>query len=109
LAPLRRLASARALLVGTAARGAVPTLEMAGFLVGCEIGLADGERGCAATSNQIVYAIIGILSRERRTDSVKCGAGIIRHTRPTRDGDLLIHQSSVNCLILVTLDEAKTQ
>jgi hypothetical protein len=29
--------------------------------------------------------------------------------RPTRDGDLLIHQSSTNRIILVELDEAKTQ
>jgi hypothetical protein len=34
LAPLRRLASARALLTETAARGAAPTLDMAGFLAG---------------------------------------------------------------------------
>jgi hypothetical protein len=33
-APLRRLAAARALLVGTAARGAAPALDMAGFLMG---------------------------------------------------------------------------
>jgi virginiamycin B lyase len=36
-------------------------------------------------------------------------AGIIRHMRPTRDGDLLIHQSSTNRIIRVELDEAKTQ
>jgi len=30
-------------------------------------------------------------------------AGIIRPMRPTRDGDLLIHQSSTNRIILVTL------
>jgi virginiamycin B lyase len=30
-------------------------------------------------------------------------AGIVRHMRPTRDGDLLIHQSSTNRIILVTL------
>jgi virginiamycin B lyase len=36
-------------------------------------------------------------------------AGIIRHMRPTRDGDLLIHQSSTNRIILVELDEATTQ
>jgi len=30
-------------------------------------------------------------------------AGIIRHMRPTRDGNLLIHQSSTNRIILVTL------
>jgi hypothetical protein len=30
--PLRRLASARALLIGTAARGAAPSSDMAGFL-----------------------------------------------------------------------------
>ena len=29
-------------------------------------------------------------------------AGIIRHMRPTRGGDLLIHQSSTNRVILVT-------
>jgi hypothetical protein len=34
LAPFRRLASARALLTGTAARGAAPTFDMAGFLQG---------------------------------------------------------------------------
>jgi virginiamycin B lyase len=33
-------------------------------------------------------------------------AGIVRHMRPTRDGDLLIHQSSTNRIILVTLDGA---
>jgi len=30
-------------------------------------------------------------------------AGIIRHMRPTRDGNLLIHQSSTNRIILVTI------
>lgn len=30
-------------------------------------------------------------------------AGIVRHMRPTRDGNLLIHQSSTNRIILVTL------
>ena len=30
-------------------------------------------------------------------------AGIIRHMRPTADGNLLIHQSSTNRIILVTL------
>jgi virginiamycin B lyase len=37
-------------------------------------------------------------------------AGIVRHMRPTRDGNLLIHQSSTNRIILVTLSgRAKTQ
>ena len=37
-------------------------------------------------------------------------AGIIRHMRPTRDGNLLIHQSSTNRITLVTIKEAaKTQ
>jgi virginiamycin B lyase len=36
-------------------------------------------------------------------------AGIVRHMRPTRDGNLLIHQSSTNRIILVTLDGATTQ
>jgi len=37
-------------------------------------------------------------------------AGIVRHMRPTRDGNLLIHQSSTNRIILVTLKgKAKTQ
>jgi virginiamycin B lyase len=36
-------------------------------------------------------------------------AGIIRHMRPTRDGNLLIHQSSTNRIILVDLDGATTQ
>jgi virginiamycin B lyase len=37
-------------------------------------------------------------------------AGIIRHMRPTRDGNLLIHQSSTNRIILVTLNgRAETQ
>ena len=36
-------------------------------------------------------------------------AGIIRHMRPTRDGNLLIHQSSTNRIILVTLPPATTQ
>jgi virginiamycin B lyase len=36
-------------------------------------------------------------------------AGIIRHMRPTRDGNLLIHQSSTNRIILVTLNGATTQ
>ena len=31
-------------------------------------------------------------------------AGIVRHMRPTRDGDLLIHQSSTNRIILVRLE-----
>lgn len=33
--------------------------------------------------------------------SGKVYAGIVRHMRPTRDGDLLIHQSSTNRIILV--------
>jgi hypothetical protein len=37
-------------------------------------------------------------------------AGINRHIRPTRDGNLLIHQSSTNRIILVTLNgREKTQ
>jgi virginiamycin B lyase len=37
-------------------------------------------------------------------------AGIVRHMRPTRDGNLLIHQSSTNRIILVTLTRpAETQ
>jgi virginiamycin B lyase len=36
-------------------------------------------------------------------------AGIVRHMRATRDGDLLIHQSSTNRIILVELDGARTQ
>jgi virginiamycin B lyase len=35
-------------------------------------------------------------------------AGIIRHMRPTRDGNLLIHQSSTNRILLVTLNGAAT-
>jgi virginiamycin B lyase len=35
-------------------------------------------------------------------------AGIIRHMRPTRDGNLLIHQSSTNRIILVTVDDRAT-
>jgi virginiamycin B lyase len=31
-------------------------------------------------------------------------AGIVRHMRPTRDGNLLIHQSSTNRIILVRLN-----
>lgn len=33
-------------------------------------------------------------------------AGIVRHMRPTRDGDLLIHQSSTNRIILVPVRSA---
>lgn len=33
-------------------------------------------------------------------------AGIVRHMRPTREGDLLIHQSSTNRILLVRLDRA---
>jgi len=33
-------------------------------------------------------------------------AGIVRHMRPTREGNLLIHQSSTNRIILVTLNKA---
>ena len=33
-------------------------------------------------------------------------AGIIRHMRPTREGNLLIHQSSTNRIILVTLNRS---
>jgi virginiamycin B lyase len=33
-------------------------------------------------------------------------AGIVRHMRPTADGDLLIHQSSTNRIIRVTLPDA---
>ncbi len=32
-------------------------------------------------------------------------AGIIRHMRPTRDGNLLIHQSSTNRIMLVTIEK----
>jgi virginiamycin B lyase len=33
-------------------------------------------------------------------------AGIVRHMRPTRDGNLLIHQSSTNRILLVTVQNA---
>jgi virginiamycin B lyase len=33
--------------------------------------------------------------------------GILRHMRPTRDGNLLIHQTSTNRIMLVTLDRAR--
>jgi virginiamycin B lyase len=33
-------------------------------------------------------------------------AGIVRHMRPTREGNLLIHQSSTNRIILVTLNRS---
>ena len=33
-------------------------------------------------------------------------AGIVRHMRPTRDGNLLIHQSSTNRIILVTINRS---
>ena len=33
-------------------------------------------------------------------------AGIVRHMRPTRDGNLLIHQSSTNRISLVTINGA---
>ena len=36
--------------------------------------------------------------------SGKVHAGIIRHMRPTRDGDLLIHQSSTNHIIRVNIE-----
>jgi virginiamycin B lyase len=36
-------------------------------------------------------------------------AGIVRHMRPTRSGDLLIHQSSTNRVILVSVDQAVTE
>ncbi|HKY07501.1 MAG TPA: cytochrome C [Candidatus Binatia bacterium] len=36
-------------------------------------------------------------------------AGIVRHMRPTREGNLLIHQSSTNRIILVTLNRAATR
>jgi virginiamycin B lyase len=36
-------------------------------------------------------------------------AGIVRHMRPTREGNLLIHQSSTNRIILVTLKKGSTQ
>ncbi|MGH6946103.1 MAG: virginiamycin B lyase family protein [Kiloniellales bacterium] len=36
-------------------------------------------------------------------------AGIVRHMRPTSDGNLLIHQSSTNRIILVTIKPAATQ
>ena len=35
-------------------------------------------------------------------------AGIVRHMRPTREGNLLIHQSSTNRIILVTLKHPTT-
>ncbi len=33
-------------------------------------------------------------------------AGIIRHMRPTRDGNLLIHQTATNVIMRVTLKDA---
>ncbi len=36
-------------------------------------------------------------------------AGIVRHMRPTRDGNLLIHQSSTNRIILMTLKNPATK
>jgi virginiamycin B lyase len=36
-------------------------------------------------------------------------AGIVRHMRPTRDGNLLIHQSSTNRIQLVTLPRRAAQ
>ena len=36
-------------------------------------------------------------------------AGIVRHMRPTREGNLLIHQSSTNRIILVTLKRPTTR
>ena len=36
-------------------------------------------------------------------------AGIVRHMRPTREGNLLIHQSSTNRITLVTLKRASTR
>jgi virginiamycin B lyase len=38
--------------------------------------------------------------------SGKVHAGIVRHMRPTREGDLLIHQSSTNRVLLVELEGA---
>jgi len=35
-------------------------------------------------------------------------AGIVRHMRPTREGNLLIHQSSTNRIILVTVNRSTT-
>jgi virginiamycin B lyase len=35
-------------------------------------------------------------------------AGIVRHMRPTQEGNLLIHQSSTNRIILVTLKHPTT-
>jgi virginiamycin B lyase len=40
--------------------------------------------------------------------SGKVYAGIVRHMRPTRDGNLLIHQSSTNRIIRVTLKRPAT-
>lgn len=37
--------------------------------------------------------------------SGKVFAGIVRHMRPTRDGDLLIHQSATNRIIRVKIDD----
>jgi virginiamycin B lyase len=36
-------------------------------------------------------------------------AGIVRHMRPTREGNLLIHQSSTNRVLLVTLEHPATE
>ena len=41
--------------------------------------------------------------------SGKIYAGIVRHMRPTEGGNLLIHQSGTNRIILVTLPPAATQ
>ena len=34
-------------------------------------------------------------------------AGIVRHMRPTRDGNLLIHQSNSNRIILVNIKDVR--
>ena len=76
MAPLRRLASARAALVGTAAQSAAPTLDMAGFL---GRGWVNGRgRTEEREPERSFYAVIGIMCIAAVEPRLRCRALLAR-------------------------------
>lgn len=71
-------------------------------------GLPEGEgaelvQGVCSRSRDPVEAPDGSMRfQSRAIPSGEVHAGIVRHMRPTRDGNRLIHQSSTNRVLLVT-------
>ena len=72
IAPFRPPASARALLTVTAAPGAAPMLDMAGFLElevrGWAVAAGEVDTRDAEAREAAVYPIVGILSRAARLE-----------------------------------------